>query len=125
MNRIYLPYPIEIILKVLSWTIVIIIDTIELILKPFRMIGLRCSAVFVTLAALFCGYVHFRYALTIGQSFSMFGTIIALFVAFLGAIHLLNFVLIKVIRPPLANIIFASVVVSFTIPNIRKNSKKH
>lgn len=125
MNRIYLPYPIEVILKIFSWIFAIIIDLIELILKPFRMIGLRCSAVFVILAASFCGYVHFRYALTIGQSFSMLGALIGVFVAFLGAVHLINFVLIKVIRPPLANIIFAPVAVSFTIPIIRKNSKKH
>lgn len=125
MNQIYLPYPVEVILKIISWVFTIIIDLIEPILKPLMMIGLRCSAIFVVVSAIFSVYVHFCYDLTIGQSFLMFGILIGGFVAFIGAVHLINFVLIKVIRPPLANIIFAPVAVSFTIPNIRKNSKRY
>ena len=123
MNRIYVPYPIEVVLKVFSWITVIIIDIIDLILKPFMMIGLRCSAIFAIVSALFCGYTHFVHHFTIGQSFLMFGALLALFAAFLGAVHLIDFVLAK-IRPPFLNIIFETVVVSFRRPCLRSKAKR-
>lgn len=116
MNRIYLPYPIELILKIISWFTVIVIDTIELVLTPFMHIGPKCSAVFAALAAIFSTYAYLSVGITISQALSLFGTLLVLFAVFLIVVHLINYLFVKVFRPPFANVIFAPVALSFRCP---------
>lgn len=116
MNRVYLPYPIELIAKLVSWLAVLVVDSIEFILKPVMRIGVKCFVAFTAVAAIFCGYSYFHYSLTIGQALLQFGALIALFAAFVAVVRLVNLVLVKVVRPPLANVIFAPVAISFRMP---------
>ena len=116
MNKIYLPYPIELILKIIAWIVAILIDTIELIFTPFKRIGLKCSAVYIVLDVIFSIYVCLSFGLTIVQGFSLFGTLLLFFILFLCAVHLIHYVLVKICRPPFAKIIFTPVPLSFRRP---------
>ncbi|MBQ8245800.1 MAG: hypothetical protein IJZ42_01570 [Lachnospiraceae bacterium] len=123
MNRMYLPYPIETFVKIVSWFAIITIDLIEFLLAPFMRIGVKCFAAFAIAATLFSGYVYFSYELMINQAFSIFSTLIITFLMFIGFVHLIKYVLRKVIRPPFANIVFAPVAVSFRRPYSYKKAK--
>lgn len=116
MNRIYLPYALEIFAKAISWIVVITIDLIELILTPFMRIGVKFTAAFALAAAGYSGYGLFAYNLTLNQALLVFGFLFAGFLACIGAIRLVKHILIKVIRPPFVEIVFESVAVSFKRP---------
>ncbi len=106
MNRIYFPYPIEVLLKVISWITVIAIDLVEFILAPFMHIGFKCFTVLSFAAAIFTGYAHFAYDLVFNHTLILFGVIIAGLLAFLVLIRVLKLILTKVVRPPFADIVF-------------------
>lgn len=125
MNKIYLPYLVELILKIVSWIIVILIDTIELIFTPFKRIGLKCSVVFVALSAVFCVYASLSFGLTIGKALSFFVVLLILFVIFLGVVNLINYLLVNICRPQFANIIFAPVCVYFRKPNFLRRGYRY
>ena len=115
-NRIYLPHPVEIFIKVISWVVVIAIDLIEFILSPFMRIGAKCFAAFAIVATIFSGYTYLSYDLITSHAFFIFGAMLAAFLVFICAVRLIKYVLINVIRLPFANIIFAPVCISFRRP---------
>ena len=123
MNRIYVPYPIELLAKIISWFVVIVIDVTEFVLAPFMRIGLKCITVFTTAAAILTGYVYFTQDLALAHAAVMFGAIVAAFLASLLLLRGVKHVLIKVIRPPFAAIVFESVAVSFRRPMRGKKAK--
>ena len=123
MNRIYLPYPIEVLVKVLAWPVIILIDLIELLLAPFSRIGTRGFAIFTVAFAVLSSYAFFAYNLTIAQALAAFAILIAAFWALLSLLRFVKGILAKNIRPPFARIIFETVVVSFRRPCIVRKIK--
>ena len=125
-NRIYVPYPIEVFLKIISWVAVIVIDTIDVILMPFMRMGIRCFGLFAAAAALASGYSYFRYDLIAREALLFFAALLIAYLAFLCTIRLIKCILTKAIRPPFEDIIFAPVCVSFRRPAflIRKHNRR-
>lgn len=123
MNRIYLPYPIEVFAKIISWFTVIVIDTIEFILAPFMRLGFKCFMVHTVASAIFTGYVYFTRGLTFTEAAIMLGLLVAGFLALVISVRVIRRLLVKVIRPPFAEIVFESVAVSFRRPRRYKKIK--
>jgi hypothetical protein len=123
MNRIYLPHPIEIITKIFSWFVVILIDVAELLFKPIMRIGAKCYALFAVAAAVFSGYAFFNFDLAMSEAFKCFVALVIAFSASLVLVRLVHRVLTKTVRPPFARIIFETVAVSFRRPVMRARIK--
>lgn len=123
-RRIYVPFPIEVILKIISWTVVIAIDIVEFVMAPFMRIGIKCCCVFALLAAIFSGYVFFDFDLLLHETLLLYVLLLLLFLVCMCAIRLLKYILIKIIRPPFAEIVFESVAVSFRRPFVVKRNER-
>ena len=123
-GRIYVSYPIEVILKIVSWTIVIVIDVIDFALVPFMHLGAKSFCVFAALASIYSGYMFLSFDLLLREAFLLNVSLLALFLVLVRITHLLQYVLTKLIRPPFARIVFESVAVSFSRPRLVKRNAR-
>ena len=121
MNRIYLSRPMEILAKIVSWILVITIDLFEFILAPFMHIGAKCIAALTLVAAGCTGYVYFALSMPFAKAAALFGGALAAILIVLCVLRIVKHVLVKVIRPPFADVVFESVAVSIRRP--RRNVK--
>ena len=123
-GRIYVPYPIEVILKIISWLFVIAIDIVECILAPLMCLGIKSFCVFAVFASVYSGYMFFSFDLLLREALLLNVLLLALFLVLVCITHLLQYVLTKLIRPPFARIVFESVAVSFSRPRLVKRNAR-
>lgn len=123
--RIYVPYLIEILLKVVAMPIYLIINVIALSLLPFQYMGKRCLIVYSVASAIFSVCVCIKHSLLfVLMPVILLGLIIfALFLV--SAIYWLKKLLTRISNYLFNNIIFAPVCITFRRPIPRKNLRMY